>query len=299
MKIALAAILRNEADYLLEWIAWHRNIGFTHFFITDNESDDGTRELLEQLRDCGIVRLRSEPRGAEVQAKAYKAMLSAWGRDVDRIAFLDGDEFLVSADERSPIEHLEALIAPRDVGAVAINWRLFGSSGHKERGDGLVIERFTRCAPDDHAICRHFKTYARPQAIVEQRAHHAKLLPTFRYVDVANRPVVFVSPKGNVHLEGTGLLQTIGPASVRVHHYVVKSLQEFNEKKRARGHAIMGPTHDHGDGYFRNHDLNDRECLFAHARSEATQRTVEQLKLMIESRKSKRPPFWARWRKPA
>jgi glycosyltransferase involved in cell wall biosynthesis len=179
-RIALAAIVRNEAEYLVEWIAWHRNAGFTDFFLSDNGSDDGTLELLQRLAAAGVVRLRQEPRGAAAQLKAYNAMLAAWGRDVDRIAYLDADEFLVASDERRPVDHLEDLLAASDVGAVAVNWRMFGSSGHQQREPGLVIERFTRCAPDDYPGCIHVKTYARPAAIAQQRIHRANLKPRFR-----------------------------------------------------------------------------------------------------------------------
>ncbi|MFG1358490.1 glycosyltransferase family 2 protein [Xanthobacter pseudotagetidis] len=49
MKIAICAIVRDEAPYVLEWVAHHRALGFDHIFVFDNESRDGTSELLDSL----------------------------------------------------------------------------------------------------------------------------------------------------------------------------------------------------------------------------------------------------------
>lgn len=298
MNIALGAIVRNEAEYLLEWIAWHKSLGFSHFFIADNESDDGTYALLQKLEARGIVRLRREPRGERAQIKAYNAMLKSWGGDVERIAFLDADEFLVSSDGRNPIEHLEHLIAPIDVGAIAINWRMFGSSGQQHRADGLVIERFTRCAPDDHAVCRHIKTYAKRAAIAKQRIHRADLVPGFRYLDTAGRDVAFEKPGGAQPAHDGELSKNIGPGLLRVHHYAVKSLQEYTEKKQFRGDAMSGPGRDRGLAYFRSLDLNDNECLAASAQAASARQALQKLELTLgRAPRSRLHRLWTRLRR--
>ena len=60
-SLAIAAIFRDEFDYLLEWFAWHQIAGFKKFFIADNGSTDGTVALLEALGDLGIVDLIYQP----------------------------------------------------------------------------------------------------------------------------------------------------------------------------------------------------------------------------------------------
>jgi len=39
-ELAVCALVQNEAPYIAEWIAYHRLIGFEHFFIYDNHSND-------------------------------------------------------------------------------------------------------------------------------------------------------------------------------------------------------------------------------------------------------------------
>ncbi len=283
LKIALAGIVKNEFEYLLEWIAWHRHVGFTEFLIADNGSEDGTLELLKRLEKVGVVRLHREPPGVGAQTRAYNAMLQRWGRTVDRVAFVDADEFLVSDDGRSPIEHLERLISPADVGAVAVHWRVFGSSGHELREDGLVIERFTRCAADDEQPCRNVKTYAKTSAIVRQRIHRCELRAGLRYLDAAGREMAFAraattqepDPDGDVALH-------VGQGALRVHHYAVKSLQEYLEKKRLRGSAMSG-ARDRGIGYFKFLDRNGYENLAAKAQAAATRDGIRQLESLISA----------------
>ncbi len=43
VKIAIGAIVKNEAPYLREWVAYHKAVGVDAFIIGDNDSTDGTR----------------------------------------------------------------------------------------------------------------------------------------------------------------------------------------------------------------------------------------------------------------
>jgi len=48
------AVARNEAPYLLEWIAHYRVLGFEQITIYDNESNDGTSRILAPLARAGM-----------------------------------------------------------------------------------------------------------------------------------------------------------------------------------------------------------------------------------------------------
>jgi hypothetical protein len=56
MKTAVCAICKNELPYILEWIFHQKNVGFDTIYIYDNDSDDGTSELLIQLDKAGIIK---------------------------------------------------------------------------------------------------------------------------------------------------------------------------------------------------------------------------------------------------
>ena len=53
----LAAMVRvkDEARFLPEWIAHHLNLGVEHFYVYDNGSTDGTKEVLAPFVDSGVA----------------------------------------------------------------------------------------------------------------------------------------------------------------------------------------------------------------------------------------------------
>jgi len=61
LKLFVAAIIKNEMDALLEWIAYHRVVGASGFIIADNGSNDGSREFLGRLEKLGIVTVLDFP----------------------------------------------------------------------------------------------------------------------------------------------------------------------------------------------------------------------------------------------
>jgi len=247
--VTLCAIARNEGPYLLEWIAWHRLLGFERIVIYSNDSDDGSDALLARLGEHGVIAYRPWP-GIEGRSSQLTAYQDAIVRCETRwIAFLDLDEFLNLKDGATIGDFLSRL--PEDTGAVGLNWRVFGSSGHLRKEPGLVIERFTRAAPLDDPSSRQIKTIAVAADICKVMAHRVRLMRHGRrYVDAAGEPL---DPGRGFAPSRHDLIQ--------INHYVLKSRAEF-ESKRARGSALRlvgDPTKfTHRDGsYFTDHDRNE------------------------------------------
>ncbi|HSF92434.1 MAG TPA: glycosyltransferase family 2 protein, partial [Paracoccaceae bacterium] len=51
----ILATMKNEAPFILEWVAYHQIIGFDKFVIFSNDSTDGTTEILDALDRAGII----------------------------------------------------------------------------------------------------------------------------------------------------------------------------------------------------------------------------------------------------
>ena len=47
--------LRNEAAFLLEWLAHHKAVGLDHALVFTNDCQDGTDEMLDRLQELGHV----------------------------------------------------------------------------------------------------------------------------------------------------------------------------------------------------------------------------------------------------
>lgn len=245
--VTLCAIARNEGPYLIEWIAYHRLIGIDHIVLYSNDSDDGSDALLARLAALGLIDYRPWP-GVEGRSSQLSAYQDAIVRCESRwIAFLDLDEFLNLKNDASIGEFLARFDG--DVAAIALNWRLFGSSGRIEHEAGLVTERFTRASPPDHPFSRQTKTIAMASEIYKVAAHRVRLMRG-RYVDAS----------GAALDPGRGFAPVCHEL-VQVNHYVLKSRAEF-EQKRRRGSGLravgdpMKFTHRDGS-YFDDHDRNE------------------------------------------
>jgi glycosyltransferase involved in cell wall biosynthesis len=290
-SLAIAAIFRDEYDYLIEWFAWHQIAGFKKFFIADNGSTDGTVALLEALGDLGIVELIYQPVLAKrAQLVAYQRLSqAAISHGVECLLFIDADEFLVH-DSMIDGEEYECLLRlfddPRVV-MVGINWRTFGSSGQKKQVAEPVVSRFTKCC-GEMELSRNgpLKSISRIPFMISIGPHVGVGFPGYKSVDVngVNLSGFVMYANGHaIDVEFGSALRVAIDTPLRVNHYVIKSEQEFVEKKRKRGDAMRGIDFDHGMAYFSNHDFNDASLVFPVSKLDRLKLEMEYLHLSLES----------------
>jgi glycosyltransferase involved in cell wall biosynthesis len=223
-RIALCAIVRNEIRSLVEWLAYHKSLGFTEVVIYDNSSTDGTTDVLRVLDEAGELVHLPWPHsvGARPQRLAYEHARKH--SDADWLAFFDADEFLkLNRDAR--IADFLARFAD-DVSAVAVNWVVFGSGGEARYRARPVIERFTDALPPEARESRTVKAIGRRVRLSGTGIHRVAVAEG-RYVMPSGRDAVF---------DGLTASSKAETEVAVLHHYAVKSLEEFAEK-RARGHA--------------------------------------------------------------
>ena len=160
MKSAICLIVRNEVRDIAEWMAFHKVAGFDTQIIFDNRSDDGTAEIVKTAAARLDIRYHLWPHsGPDSQVLAYEAACDAYKREFDWIAFVDSDEFVVIAGGESVNRYLARF---EDWSGIALNWAIYGSDGHVEFPQGLVLESFTRRARPDFFPARHVKSIIRP-----------------------------------------------------------------------------------------------------------------------------------------
>lgn len=149
--LAICAIFKDEARYLDEWLTFHAGVGVEHFYLYDDASSDGFREVLRPWMRGGRVTLVSWD--GRNQTTAYNHCLRRVRMDTRWLAFIDIDEFLFAP--RHP-DLRTALGGYADVPAVFVYWVLFGSAGHGARPAGPVLEAYTRCLPPAAAAADTF-----------------------------------------------------------------------------------------------------------------------------------------------
>ncbi len=251
--LAIAAIFKNEGPYILEWIAHHRSLGITRFFIANNNSDDGSTALLDGLERAGIIRHIPFPgvEGKPPQMDAYDEIMRRHRTEADWFFFIDGDEFLrPMADGVALTDWLGRM--PEGVGSIGLNWANFGSSHRIAPGVGLVHERFTLRAPDDTPVHQTFKS------IVRSRDWRGTVGHPHRFAIPANRRFVDTSGK-QIQIQRTnpGRGSWVCWDVVRIDHFIIKSKAEYTHKKRARGTGQNQQKKMRSARFFDQHDLND------------------------------------------
>lgn len=261
MNLYIAAIVKDEFAGLLEWIAYHQVIGVNGFIIADNGSHDGSRELLASLARLGVVTVIDQPDvvNQKPQLPAYERILRSCDRNIDLLAFIDADEFLLPlTPELNVVDFFASHFNDDSVSAIALNWSNFGSNGELFAEDGLVTERFTRRAPIKFNVHHNFKSVVKPERVNHFHNPHFANLRFGRYIDALGNDLV-AHPK-----HGNGVSAEVVWNGVRVNHYAVKSLEEFLLGKHLRGSAATANRVKH-KAYFKAHDRNDETCLLAAA----------------------------------
>lgn len=190
MKILAILTVRNEAAFLLEWLAHHRASGITDFLVYSNDCQDGTDAMLDRLQEMGFLQhIRNDgphdARGIQFTAlnMAAKDPLT---KSADWILPLDVDEFVnVHVGARTLPDLITAL---PDATAITLTWRLFGNNDIVHFEDRLVTETFTRAAPLDMPWpwrAAMFKTLYRNDGTYGKPGVHRPRSPVKARVDAA------------------------------------------------------------------------------------------------------------------
>lgn len=236
-ELAICAIFKDEARFLDEWLSFHAGVGVEHFYLYDDASSDGFREVLRPWMDRGSVTLVAWD--GRNQTTAYNHCLRRVRMDNRWLAFIDIDEFLFSP--RHP-DLRTALRRYADVPAVFVYWVLFGSAGHAARPAGPVLESYTRCLPPAAAAADTFdhrhdpgrveyvtgwaqdgKSIVNPRLVRTYAVHKPQTLWSGQTLDENRRP-----PRHRV--ADCGLSFDV----FRINHYWSKSLEDLRDKV-ARG----------------------------------------------------------------
>lgn len=240
--LSVCAIAKNEGPYFKEWLEWHLGKGVEKFYIYDNESTDGTRELLEPYIRSGIVDYKYWP-GHRQQLAAYDDCLENNRLSSRWMAFIDLDEFIVPVRDASIPEFLKGL---ESFAAVEINWLVYGSGGRKDKTPGTMMERFRFHSKPEHYLNRHVKSIVNPRRVFTMIGCHEVARISGDTADSHGQPV-------RRHFREREPQQDV----IRINHYAVRSYEEFIEKQ-ARGRA-SGTQPTVKPEYFIQYDLNDIE----------------------------------------
>ena len=245
-KLAMVAIAKNEAPYIAEWLAFHKLQGVEVVFLYDNDSTDNMRAVLEPFIADGFVKY-NVIHGAVKQFEAYTDAINQYGALCKYMAFIDCDEFLVPMAAKDRLLDLieSAFAKDVNVGGVGVNWCIYGSAGHEQKPDGLVIEHFNTHAKANFCGNASIKSIVKPSCVAYfEHAHYPQYKKGFYPINLQGK---YCPSWWNDITAFDGM---------RVNHYICKSKEEY-VARRKMGKADDGLVRPLKDFY--DNDRNEEK----------------------------------------
>lgn len=170
VKSSILTVVKNEQEYLDEWIKYHLDLGVDHIFIFEDFGSDSHKEICDKYTDrvslSSIETLLDENTIKEVLelklSKERNPQIIYFKKCLNYIQSLsiydwcfviDCDEYITFENNGSKLEDVLGMY--KDYDAFVMQWRCYGANGHIKKpdykGKGL-IGTYTKPSLD----CGHF-----------------------------------------------------------------------------------------------------------------------------------------------
>lgn len=217
MKLAICLIIKDENEYLIEWLNHHIQIGFNNFIIYDNQSKlSVNRYLLNEnisTENITIINWDDDKHGS--QLRAYEHCCQNY-KDFDYIAFIDTDEFIYLTNHTTIQEYINSI--PK-FDALGIYWRMYGDINYpitKRKIENYVLYHENE----------HIKSIVNPKKVTKWNDPHFATINGL-YIDENKKTIN--SPIGK-HTS----------KNIYIKHTWTRSLIEFAQKiKRGSGDKVI------------------------------------------------------------
>jgi hypothetical protein len=233
MHVVVCLIVKLEGRYLKEFCEYYLNrLHFDEVVIYDNNKYNVPMTSLEQNDAVIMKSLASSDKirvvpwhfpGAQ-QLRAYNHYFQQHSRKDQWTAYFDADEFLLLKKHATIHQYIQFMQAKDSLlGAIAINWYFFGTSGHKEYSNEDVRKRFTKRQKNVNSHVKCISNHTRTKSICH--VHFPELKHNYKILDSYDNVV-------------TKFYNSIDRADIAViHHYWTMSEDEFRQKC-ARGNPL-------------------------------------------------------------
>lgn len=235
VKTAIATVVKNETEYIEDFIKYHLNIGIDEIFIYEDYGSVSHKEITDKYDNVYLTSILDifpeEQREEIIQMRIDKVpsqtlyinqilkYLHPTHNDGWWCWLIDIDEYITSTE---PISDVLSRFSDRD--AVLVYWKNFGCSGHiyKPKYDKPIWEIFTE--PCGYELYSDFKYYKITKFCVNLN----KWSEDKKYW-IHNANVNWVK------CDGTYKRTEIVYEPLYLRHYITKSVEEYIWKVYCRG----------------------------------------------------------------
>ena len=231
MTLVMTLLARDEIDIVDSWLAFHLNAGADVVIATDNRSQDGTTEVLEEYARSGHVHLIREP-GEDLRQNEWvtrMARLAATEHGADWVINSDADEFWWPRG--ASLSDMLRAVPPR-YGTVGAFLRVFCPRPGEEPFAERMTVRFSALAPINNP---------------------ASLYKPIRKIVHRGHPEIQVT-RGNHALVDSPFAPLRGWFPIECFHFPLRSAAQCAHKAQLQGaaferHIARPPTAYHADMY--------------------------------------------------
>lgn len=221
-KLAAVLIFKNEENYLEEWLQFHIFQGFDHFYLYNNDPDINKYNYLQKYKKyiTLISWINKKNEGVySVQRQAYTHCIKNFNKDYQWLALVDADEFISSTNNDKVIDFINNMNIETDK-CIKIPRYNYGSSGHKTKPKGKIVENFTKREKD----CSLYKVIANSKFInTNRRFNRVHEIPLINKLGkIYNSNFKFIKGKYT-----SCSADFKNETSLVMNHYYTKSYEEY------------------------------------------------------------------------
>lgn len=271
MKTCIFTIIKDEQEYLDEWIKYHLDLGIDHIFIYEDIDSMPHNEICNKYKDKVTLKNILDIYSDEEKEKALKARKEYLGFQnnfsqkglkyvqenypmYNWCFLIDSDEFITLEDKNKSLQDVIELY--KDYDAFIMQWEIYGACGlihkpsYKDKG---VVDTYTQPAyfyKDNQWLtktCYNLKTYNESN---------------FLHVHQPSFECKWCNSNFEEHERDKQVYNNI-----YIRHYITRSWEEFVWKHAKRGYLVIGTYLE--DFFDINLDLMDeKERLLAELKKE-------------------------------
>lgn len=255
MKQCILTIIKNEQEYLYDFLKYHTDLGID-IFVFEDYGSGSHKHITDQFENVYLYsyldfypksshkrvtldRMNSKPIKNEFYNQGLKLIKAL--NTYDWCWMIDNDEYITFTE---PLE--DVLSRYNDYDAILVYWENYGCSGHiyKPIYDKPIYEIFTeKCGYEQFADMKHYN-------ICKFCVNMNKYNPSMEY-KIHDADVNWIKPDGTKERRE----MVLEPLYLR--HYITKSFEEYVHKLYVRGTFYV--KHRKMRSFFEMHpELNDK-----------------------------------------
>jgi hypothetical protein len=223
MKTAIFVIIKDEQNYLDEWLDYHLNLGIDEIFLYEDYGSLSHSIITEKyddrvhLNSIDILFNSDDPSknvintGERTQIQLFDYVPKFYKNKFDWILFIDIDEFLIL---KQPLHQL--LEEYDDKPGILLKWKWYGANGHIKKPEGKVMDNYTKSVTSTFDYHWAYKSFMNCKNWTYWEKHLHKI-----------HGAVFPLTEFGIH-------------KAYLNHYFTKSWEEWKFKLLSRGDNFPG-----------------------------------------------------------